>query len=166
MTFWEGIRRKSPPLRMKRWCCDVLKKDPGRVIPLKHRVMGIRAEESLRRASRPRVDVHKKYGHRMVKPIFGWKEWQVWDFIETRGLAYPSLYDEGWGRIGCVVCPFLFHRNMRAVNAHKARWPGFYKAFESACRDWFEVRMKDGLRSNQKHENFEDYMAAYYRGFE
>ena len=26
MTMWEGIRKKSPPLRMQRWCCDVLKK--------------------------------------------------------------------------------------------------------------------------------------------
>lgn len=166
MTFWEAIKRKSPPLRMQRWCCDVLKKDPGKNIPLKARVTGIRAEESSRRASRPRIDLHKKYGHLMVKPIFHWQEWQIWEFIDKHALPYPSLYDEGWSRIGCVVCPFLFHKNQKAVEAHRGRWPGMYKAFEHACRAWFDERMKEGLRSNQRHDNFEDYMAAYYRGFE
>lgn len=165
-TFWGAIKRKSPPLRMRRWCCDVLKKDPGKAIPLKVRVVGIRAEESSRRASRPRMDLHKKYGHMMVKPIFAWMEWQVWTFIEKHGLEYPAMYDEGWGRIGCVVCPFLFHKNQRQVNRHRERWPGMYKAFEHACREWFDERMKEGLRSNQKHDNFEDYITAYYRGFE
>lgn len=46
MSFWEGIRKKSPPLRMMRWCCDTLKKEPSKHIPLMRRVMGIRAEES------------------------------------------------------------------------------------------------------------------------
>lgn len=29
MSFWEGIRKKNPPLRVTRWCCDVLKKNPS-----------------------------------------------------------------------------------------------------------------------------------------
>ena len=55
MTMWDGIKKKCPPLRTARWCCDVLKKEPARDHPLKHRIMGIRAEESVRRASRPRI---------------------------------------------------------------------------------------------------------------
>ena len=55
-TMWEAIQKKAPPLRMQRWCCDVLKKEPARDHPLKHRIMGIRAEESVRRASRPKID--------------------------------------------------------------------------------------------------------------
>lgn len=165
MSFYSAIKKKSPPLRMKRWCCDILKKDPSKAIPLKVRVTGIRAEESIRRASRPRIDLHKKYGFLMVKPIFSWAEWMVWDFIDQMGLPYPSLYDEGWGRIGCVVCPFIFHKNQSKVNAHKKRWPGIYRAFESACHAWFEdKRTTEEWRG--KHDNFEDYMAAYYRGFE
>ena len=26
VTMWDAIQYKSPPLRMQRWCCDVLKK--------------------------------------------------------------------------------------------------------------------------------------------
>ena len=49
MTMWEAIQKKAPPLRMQRWCCDVLKKEPSDNHPLRHRIMGIRAEESMRR---------------------------------------------------------------------------------------------------------------------
>ena len=166
VTFYDAIRAKSPPLRMQRWCCDVLKKDPGKAIPNPHRCTGVRAEESSRRASRPRTDYFKAYKHTMYKPIFHWLEWHVWEFIEKHGLAYPDLYNEGFDRIGCVVCPFLMHKNQTAVEKHRARWPGMFKAFENACEDWFNARMAEGLRANQKHDNFKDYMEAYYHGFE
>ena len=165
MTFWEGIKTKMPPLRLARWCCDVLKKDPANNIPLKIRAMGVRAEESARRAARPREDTFR--GQTTVKPIFSWKEYHVWDFIDGNGLAYPSLYDEGFDRIGCVICPFIMgvgkgHVRKRRVSME--RWPGMWKAFEHACRVWF-----DGLDVNDprtKHKNFDDYYAAYLRGFE
>ena len=35
MTLWEAIQKKSPPLMRRRWCCDVLKKEPARAHPLK-----------------------------------------------------------------------------------------------------------------------------------
>lgn len=165
-TLWDAIRRKSPPLRMQRWCCDVLKKNPSQNHPLRHRVMGMRAEESSRRASRPRTDYMQRYKQWVYKPIFHWTEYHVWDFIERHNLPYPRLYDEGFSRIGCVVCPFLMHKNQTQVNKHRSRWPGMYRAFEHACRDWFEERMAEGLRSTQKHATFQEYMAAYYRGFE
>ena len=65
-TFWTAIKRKSPPLPTQRWCCDVLKKDPSRDIPLKVRVMGMRAEESFRRRQRPRVDFFKEYKQTVI----------------------------------------------------------------------------------------------------
>lgn len=168
MTFWEGVYRKHPPLRLTRWCCDVLKKDPSKHIPLPHRLAGIRAEESLRRAARPRLDYFKKQKQFMLKPIFGWKEWHVWDFIETQGLPYPSLYDEGFSRIGCVICPFLCHKNQRAINQHKERWPTFYKAFEHAVTRWWrKKRAEPGFRPEEyKDETPEEYIKAWYRGFE
>lgn len=52
--FWALIQRKMPPMRTQRWSCDLLKKAPSKNVPLKYRLMGIRAEESVRRASRPR----------------------------------------------------------------------------------------------------------------
>src|SRR5690606_10946065 len=95
MTFWKGIRKKSPPLRMSRWCCDVLKKHADHRSDLPHKVFGQRKEESAKRAARPRIDKYKKNSI-WYKPIFGWTEYHVWGFIEKYGLVYPSLYDEGY----------------------------------------------------------------------
>lgn len=162
MTFWEGIRRKSPPLRMMRWCCTVLKKDPAKHIPLKHRVMGIRAEESAARASRGRISSIGKQCQ--IKPTFNWKEWHVWEFIEQFKLPYPSLYDEGFGRIGCVICPFLMGKNTARVERHKARWPKIYKVFESVVTDWYQHHRTKKYRYSG--ETPQEYIAAYYRGFE
>ena len=169
MTFWAGIKKKAPPLRMVRWCCDVLKKDPGKDHPLKNRVMGIRAEESARRAARPRQDYFKKYKQTIYKPIFGWNEYHVWDFIEKNNLPYPALYDQGFHRLGCVICPFMMGSSpgkKAAMEESMRRWPGMWKAFENSCREWFMALRNDELRPGQKHKTFEAYYAAYLNGFE
>lgn len=81
-------------------------------MPLKYRLMGIRAQESARRANRPRID-HYRSDPVLLKTIFLWLEWAVWEFIDSQCLPYPSLYDEGFHRIGCVVCPFIFGSKAR-----------------------------------------------------
>lgn len=167
MTFWDGIKKKCPPLRMARWCCDVLKKEPARLHPLKHRIMGIRAEESVRRASRPRVSTFM--GQTTYKPIFAWPEWAVWEFIESMNLPYPLLYDQGFNRIGCVVCPFILGKAPGATRQREKsmrRWPGIWKAYEHAVKKWFIAKMVEGLRSKQRHGTPESYWQAYLRGFE
>ncbi|MDR2056590.1 MAG: phosphoadenosine phosphosulfate reductase family protein [Desulfovibrio sp.] len=164
ITFWEGVRRKSPPIRMMRWCCNVLKKDPSKHIPLKHKIMGIRAEESAARAKRGRICLHDQLKQWLYKPIFHWKEWHIWEFIEQHNLPYPCLYDEGFDRIGCVICPFVMHKNQARVNRHKARWPEMYRVFERVVADWFwNYSTKSHLFTQ---ETPAQYLADYYRGFE
>jgi phosphoadenosine phosphosulfate reductase len=167
MSFWKGIRRHSPPLRTQRWCCDLLKKDPVKKHPLFHnRILGIRAEESFKRAKKPRLEINgRRKIRRIFKPIFYWLEWHVWDFIEDRGLAYPSLYDEGFDRLGCIVCPFIMHSDQAAVNRHKARWPCFYRVFEKVVAEWHGQRTQRNA-SLYADETPKQYLAAYYRGFE
>jgi phosphoadenosine phosphosulfate reductase len=165
MTFWEGIRRHQPPFRMRRWCCDVLKKDPSKHIPLKSRCVGIRAEESVRRAARDRID-HAKLKQILFKPIFDWREWHVWDFIDGLGLAYPSLYDEGFDRIGCIICPFLCGKNTARIMRHKNRWPGSYRVFEKVVTDWWLNYRTEKQKKLYPEQCPEDYIRAWYRGFE
>ena len=43
-SFYGMIGEKFPPTLFARWCCDLLKKDPTKDIPLPHRLMGLRAE--------------------------------------------------------------------------------------------------------------------------
>ena len=168
MTFLDGIKRKCPPLRMSRWCCDVLKKAPADDNPLKHRVMGVRAEESVRRASRPRITSFRN--QTTYKPIFHWKEWQIWEFIEKHKLPYPSLYDEGFHRMGCVICPFIMGRSPGAIRQRQEsmkRWPGMWKAFEHAVRGWWDAKKDAGdLRNDHGYKDSAEYYQAYLNGFE
>ena len=166
-SFWRMIAKKSPPLRVHRWCCDELKKRPAKSHPLKHRIMGIRAEESARRAARPRIAQLGKMT--LYKPIFRWPEWAVWEFIEQHGLAYPSLYDGGFSRIGCVVCPFMFgasEAKQRHIKTSMERWPGMWKAFEHAVKGWFVEKQREGIRGHKAHKTADEYWQAYLHGFE
>lgn len=160
-SFWQGIQKKTPPLRVSRWCCDVLKKNPSKKIKLHNRIMGLRAEESAKRAARPRVEWYNSVRQWIYKPIFYWLEWHVWEFIESHGLAYPSLYDEGFDRIGCVVCPFLSNRKLKQ---NMELWPKYYRTFEHAVKKWFtpEVLEKSPMLQRFNIRTAEQYLEFWY----
>lgn len=161
-SFWSLIKRKFPPLRTKRWCCDYMRKYPSRNIPLRHRIMGLRIEESNKRGDRPRIDRNLRERTTVYKPLFLWKEWCIWDFIERYEIPYPSLYDEGWDRVGCVICPFLCSPNMKHVMRNKDRWPGQYRAFEHAVTEWFLAKKAQGAALKERTP--EEYLDTWYRG--
>lgn len=177
-SFFKLVETWFPPLRTQRWCCDEIKKAPSRVTAMlrltgskmRHRLMGIRAEESVNRASRPRIDAHKKWGFVTFKPIFDWKEWAVWEFIDGYGLRYPELYHD-LGRIGCMFCPYIVgpgEAAQKRLQMHKDRWPSFYRAFETSCRRWFENtrKIRPELMDRYAEQTFDEWLTAYYRGFE
>lgn len=153
LTMWEGIRKWFPPTLNYRWCCNELKHGQG---PKGKTIIGVRSEESFKRKKRGR-DFKKD-----VRPIFGWTEWHVWEFIEGLNLPYCELYDQGFGRIGCVVCPMICSSNIGKVLQHRKRWPGYYKAFEHAVTYWFyNVTWWERF----KHKTPARYLDAWYRAF-
>lgn len=137
--FFKEMEKKGIPMRMQRWCCNFLKKDPGKKIPLPYRLMGIRKEESFRRASRPKIDYHKSYKQLIVKPIFDWLEWEIWEYIEKNKLPSSELYDD-FNRLGCVVCPFVTGKKQEL---HKSKWPKIYAYFELAFAKTWEKKKFD-----------------------
>lgn len=159
--FYTSIRKKMPPLIYTRWCCDLLKERAGlkfkKYYPI--HIIGVRAEESAKRALRPRIDIQENIKTVDIKPIFNWLEYHIWAFIEKYNLEYPCLYDEGFDRIGCVCCPYLFTKDGTKLKKHMERWPKIYKAFESAVRDWWENKQ------NNQHDYFHDYFHDYLHGF-
>lgn len=142
MNFWDLCRKKNRmPTRKARFCCDVLKHNGKglREIGLHHHVLGLRAEESAKRRERPRTE--QKNGTKrnpvwMYKPIFGWASDEIWNYIHDRGLKYPALYDEGFHRLGCVVCPFVARE--RSLGVHKKRWPNHYKILDRLLAETWE----------------------------
>lgn len=77
-------------------------------------VTGIRAEESPRRAKRAQYEPKKgDKGHFYCHPIFKWTKEEVWEYIRKYNLPYCKLYDEGYERVGCILCPFQSKSNMK-----------------------------------------------------
>jgi phosphoadenosine phosphosulfate reductase len=143
-TFWYSILTKNPPGKFSRWCCFKLKKEPSLKVDIQHRVFGIRAEESNRRAKYKPIEIHEKTNHVHYHPIFHWNEGDIWNYIEDNNLLYPALYDEGISRIGCVICPYHSINKGHGHDFYKKRWPKHFKLFERKIYAWFEKRRKQG----------------------
>lgn len=133
ISFLKYIKKYGViPSPMRRWCCNVLKEIPSTKIMQAHNIfdvlVGIRAEESSKRAKRGREStVHVWKGHtNLFKPIFYWQEWQVWEYIEKYKLEYPSLYDNGFTRIGCILCPFA---SKKEKHFNAKAYPSMYRLF-------------------------------------
>jgi len=125
-TMWQLIYENGiPPMRTIRYCCRILKEvgGEGRTV-----IVGIRKAESHKRSSRMEYEVTKK--KIMLSPILNWSNEQVWQYIRKYNLSYPSLYDQGDKRIGCIMCPCAGRKEMMR---HAQRWPKIADAYRRAC---------------------------------
>lgn len=41
----------------------------------------------------------------IINPILDWTDADVWGFLDYHGIQHCSLYDMGYKRIGCILCP-------------------------------------------------------------
>jgi len=137
-SMWELIYEyKAPPTRRQRFCCEALKERGGigRVV-----MTGIRAEESNRRANRQMVEQCYKVQKSYVHPIIDWLRTEEWQFVRANNVPYCSLYDEGFRRIGCIMCPFGHAKQMMA---QASRWPKYYAAYIRAFDRMVAHRLAD-----------------------
>ena len=159
--FGLAVERGILPSMRIRWCCADLKEQAGAG---KVTLIGIRKQESTRRAKRHEVEVSNKkfsgsldqfWGWRdkelqkreekllkkmkregkkvnedfftaekesevrcingkdsiLVSPIIDWTEQDVWYFLnEVAKVPHCELYDQGYKRIGCILCPMSQYR--------------------------------------------------------
>jgi phosphoadenosine phosphosulfate reductase len=137
MTMWALIVKKMmPPTRLIRYCCAYLKegRGQGRVV-----VTGVRKSESLKRSKRNVYE--QSTGNKktyFLHPIIDWTENDVWEYIRSNNVAYCSLYDEGFKRLGCIGCP-MAGRKIREKEF--ARWP----AYEKLYRDAFDIAAQKNI---------------------
>ncbi len=131
-TMWKLIELNGLPTRICRYCCRELKERGGRGRVV---VTGIRTAESPSRAKRGQFErcTRGGGGKWYLHPIKDWSDEEVWQYIRGRGLVYPRLYDEGWKRIGCVICPFE-----RKVEKSMQRWPKIWAAAKRAARRFYD----------------------------
>ncbi|MEI9479557.1 MAG: phosphoadenosine phosphosulfate reductase family protein [Deltaproteobacteria bacterium] len=137
-TMWELIVYNGcPPLRQARYCCRVLKETGG---DGRFLITGIRWEESPRRKGWKMVGSCRNGGNkRFLHPIIDWTLGDIWGYIRDRKLPYCSLYNEGFKRIGCVLCPMgTVKQRQRDI----ARWPKIAKAYKRALQGAIDRKAK------------------------
>ena len=139
-SMFQLIRKNGmPPTRIARFCCRMLKEKYGIT---RVKITGIRWEESTARKKRfGYEDDTNGYKDFIVNPIIEWASDEIWDYIKTNKLPYPSLYDEGFHRIGCIGCPMGNKQRYKQFE----RWPQFKKAYYNTFKKVIEDRKQKNL---------------------
>lgn len=182
-SFWNLARKKSMlPLRQARYCCEVLKERGGQD---KFCITGVRWAESVSRKNnrgiaevqakqkddkiillndndenRKEIETCQRKGKRVVNPIIDWTDEDVWEFLNTYNVPVNPLYEMGYKRVGCMLCPFASTKDReKALND----FPGLKLRMTHLCRDILDDRRKKGL-SELKYNTPETYLDHWIKG--
>ncbi|MGB8216565.1 MAG: phosphoadenosine phosphosulfate reductase family protein [Candidatus Methanoperedens sp.] len=113
-AFFENLPSFGPPAKDFRWCCKVCKLAPiNSVIEECTRgggkcltIDGKRKYESFTRSRiAPKEENPFIPGQVSVFPIRDWRAIEVWLYIYYRKLEFNPLYELGFERVGCWLCP-------------------------------------------------------------
>ena len=181
ITMWDLIiKKKLPPTRLMRYCCEVLKERGGEG---RFCVTGVRWAESSRRAStrgafesferkkdkrilfEDNEDDRRQLEHCIPKqkyvcnPIIDWTDEEVWEFIREQGLPYCKLYDEGFERLGCIGCPNAYWKHREK---ELEMYPKYREQYIRTFERMLENRRKSGLPT--KWETGEEVMDWWIHG--
>ncbi|MGP8322741.1 MAG: phosphoadenosine phosphosulfate reductase domain-containing protein, partial [Methanosarcinaceae archaeon] len=111
-AFWRSVNDFGPPSVEVRWCCKVCKLGPiTQLIEENYEngclsYIGQRKYESSARAKSERVWKNPWVGNQVgAAPIQDWTALHVWLYIFRTGAPYNPLYEQGFDRIGCWLCP-------------------------------------------------------------
>ncbi|ASJ04845.1 phosphoadenosine phosphosulfate reductase domain-containing protein [Thermococcus barossii] len=140
-AFWRAIHVFSPPGRDYRWCCKVTKLGPITLSIKENYPKGVlmfvgqRKYESIKRFKQPRVWKNPWVPNETgASPIFHWRALEVWLYILSRELPYNPLYERGFDRIGCFLCPSASLAEIYTLKEEKpelwAKWEGELKRWQ------------------------------------
>lgn len=153
-NIWHLVERIGLPHRNARFCCEYLKEHSGggRVV-----LTGIRWQESWRRQRRSMVETCRWVKAKsFLHPIIDWTTAEVWEYIRKERLPYCSLYDEGFKRLGCVLCPMT---SAAQAQRDRARWPKIAEAWFRACQRYYNRGTPSIARWDSAEEMFEWWLS-------
>jgi phosphoadenosine phosphosulfate reductase len=157
-------KKHGLPTQRMRWCCFNLKEQSGEGTVT---ILGIRREESIRRANRNEIETTKKKfsgnfdqfsvhnetevsclkgkDKIMLSPILLWTEKDVWEYLNGRNIPHCELYDMGYKRIGCILCPMS---NKASARRDRKLFPKVEKAYKKAIAKLLIVHPQYGRKFN------------------
>ena len=145
-----ALKKHILPTMRKRWCCAEYKEAYGAGSVT---LIGVRRAESVRRSKRDEFSIGASGGGKsysgyfdqfsehkesevscmgngkekiLLSPILNWTDADVWGFLNGYNIEHCSLYDEGYKRIGCILCPMSNRkskvRDIKAFPHVKKKW--------------------------------------------
>ncbi len=133
-AFFDAAEHFGPPAKDFRWCCKTCKLGPTSRLIKKHfpdgvlSFIGQRQYESENRYQKGGIWVNPWVpGQIGMSPIQKWPALEVWLYIFSKGEEYNPLYEKGFERIGCWLCP----------SADMAEHAEIEK-YEPKARDWIK----------------------------
>ena len=142
------VREYGLPSRDNRWCTRKLKLEPLRKFYEKKGVKlvieGVRAYESTARARSPRVAYNPLLpGIRRLFPIHEWTRLEVQMYMAWKNMPVNELYDKGFTRIGCIICPamHLFELHTSYI-VERHRFVELVKVFADALDSSYDETIK------------------------
>ena len=140
--FWESIDIFGPPARDFRWCCKVLKLGPA-ATSIADMIgqetlsfMGQRKLESFQRSIEPRVTENPWVpGQISANPIQKWNALEVWLYTFLKNEDYNPLYNRGYHRMGCYLCPSSPLSEMESL---RQTHPELHQKWEQKMKEWTE----------------------------
>jgi adenylylsulfate reductase, thioredoxin dependent len=77
------------------------------------------------------VTTARKHKTIIVNPIYEWSDTEIWDYIRENNVDYNELYDMGYKRVGCILCPLARKSEKLRDIATFPRYKDMYiKAFD------------------------------------
>lgn len=157
-NFFKLVEVKGLPTIYRRFCCERLKEGSGAGFVV---LTGVRREESVKRSKYEEVAVFsRRKEHRgrhgysidamleaehqcirgkdrvMIRPILGWSQLDVWEFVRERGLPVNPCYAK-FDRVGCMFCPFS---NKKQLDFYEREYPGFHRLFLKSLQIYIDKR--------------------------
>lgn len=169
LSIWQLLQKKRiPPLRQLRYCCEYLKerRTPEQASALLS--LGVRKYESAKRAKQRdemEIAAHGKKGKNIIlpfdngenrrtfeycyaqaekrlNPLAYWPDSYIWDYSHEAHLEQCSLYQEGFTRLGCIGCPMAREQGRRM---EFVRWPKFEEQWVRSLDKLAALRVSLGL---------------------
>lgn len=141
-AFWEHVDKFGPPGKDFRWCCKVCKLGPANAIMKKCgqknetclTIDGKRKYESFSRSKTKAAEMNPfVQGQLNIFPLRNWRAFEVWLYIYWKKLPYNPLYDMGFERVGCYLCPSSLSSEFKRL---KEIHPDLYSRWYNYLQEW------------------------------
>ena len=104
------------------------------------------------------IAMAKRNNELIVNPIYEWTDADVWEYIRYYNVPYCSLYDKGFDRLGCLLCPLTSNKKrMREAELYPVYKDNYIKAFGRML----EARKRAGKNDYDGHGKWTDAMSVY-----